>query len=156
MRATEKAYIAGFLDGDGSIHIRLKPNKSYRFGFQIAPSIVFYQSVKEINALRCIRDLLKCGYIRKRKDGIVEYILGDSKSMLYLLDIIIPYLRFKKRQAMLFREVLNRKKSIKSASDFYHLCKKIDQFQDLNYSKKRKNNSQMVKRYLVKEDLLTP
>jgi hypothetical protein len=30
-----KAYLAGFLDGDGSIYARLKPNNTYRFGFQV-------------------------------------------------------------------------------------------------------------------------
>ena len=38
----EKAYIAGFLDGDGSIYVRIKPNSSYRYRFQISPAIVFW------------------------------------------------------------------------------------------------------------------
>ena len=42
----KKAYIAGFLDGDGSIYVRAKPNTSYRFGYQIALYIVFFQSAK--------------------------------------------------------------------------------------------------------------
>ena len=40
------AYLAGFLDGDGSIYVRAKPNLSYKYGFQIAPYIVFFQSKK--------------------------------------------------------------------------------------------------------------
>jgi hypothetical protein len=156
MKTTEKAYIAGFLDGDGSIHIRLKPNETYRFGFQVAPSIVFYQSSKEIYFLNDLKKLLNIGYIRERNDGIVEYIIGDTESMLYLIDSILPYLRLKKEQAKLFQEIFCIKKSIKSAKEFYSMCKKIDSFEKLNYSKNRKQNSQKVKEYLLKKGLLTP
>ena len=44
---TKRAYLAGFLDGDGSIYVQLKPNKTYRFGFQDAPYIVLFQSQKD-------------------------------------------------------------------------------------------------------------
>ncbi len=42
----QKSYIAGFLDGDGSIYVRLKPNRTYRYGFQVSPYIVLFQSQK--------------------------------------------------------------------------------------------------------------
>ncbi len=156
MKATEKAYIAGFLDGDGSIHIRLKPNESYKFGFQVAPSVIFYQSKKEIRCMRSIKNILKLGYIRTRNDGIVEFIIGDTESMLKIIKLTLPYLRFKKKQALLFREILLQKKNIKNANNFYNLCKKIDSFEKLNYSKKRKQNSIRVKKYLLEKGLLTP
>ena len=40
----QKAYIAGFVDGDGSIYVRLKPNKDYKYGYQVAPYIILFQS----------------------------------------------------------------------------------------------------------------
>ncbi len=155
MKATEKAYIAGFLDGDGSIHIRLKPNKTYRFGFQIAPSIVFYQSSKESFILDYFKKILGVGYIRERKDGIHEYIIGDSESMLYFINNIFPYLKIKRRQAELFKKIISARKSIKNAKDFYSVAKKIDLFEELNYSKNRKNNSDKVKEHLLQNGLLT-
>jgi len=54
----QKAYIAGFLDGDGSIHVRLKPNSTYRYRFQVSPAIVFYQSVKEVEHLKWLQDTI--------------------------------------------------------------------------------------------------
>ncbi len=33
MRAHDAAYVAGFLDGDGSIHFPLVRQKEYRFGY---------------------------------------------------------------------------------------------------------------------------
>ena len=156
MKATEKAYLAGFLDGDGSIHVRLKPNSTYKFGFQVAPSVVFYQADKEIEEIRSIRDLLGIGYIRRRKDGIAEYIIGDSESILYFLSIVTPYLRLKRKQAEILKEIIALKKKVKSASDFLCMCEKIDEFAELNYSKKRIQNSEKVKEHLYNRGLLTP
>jgi len=41
--ATILAYIAGFLDGDGSVFFQIVPDKSYRRKFQIRCSIAFHQ-----------------------------------------------------------------------------------------------------------------
>jgi len=152
----QKAYIAGFLDGDGSIHVRLKPNSTYRFRFQISPSVVFYQSKKEKSYMQWLKNLIGRGYIRERKDGIVEYIIGDLESIKSLLESIKPYLRLKKRQANLMLKTLSMKEKVKSAKDFVKLSEEIDKFQKLNYSKKRIQNSLKVKKVLKKKDFLAP
>ena len=152
----QKAYISGFLDGDGSIHVRLKPNSSYRFRFQISPSVVFYQSKKEESYMLWLRDLVGRGYIRKRKDGIIEYILGDIESIQYLLNNLKPHLRLKRRQADLMLKVLKLKAGTKTAQDFLNLAREIDKFQELNYSKKRIQNSFQVEKVLRKEKFLAP
>jgi hypothetical protein len=151
-----KSYIAGFLDGDGSIHVRIKPNLTYKYGFQISPNIVFYQSMKESSYMRWIQKKLKVGYLRERKDGIIELTIGDRKSLLWLIDEITPYLKLKKSQAKLMKTILLTQKDVKTAKDFLQLCKKIDSFEKLNYSKKRKYNSLYVEKILKKEGLLTP
>ena len=156
LKEKEKSYIAGFLDGDGSIYVRLKPNRSYRFLFQVSPAIVFYQSKKEIEHLKWLKNLIKRGYLRERKDGIVEYIIGDEESLKELLKEILPYLRVKKRQAKLMLEILRLKRKIKNGKDFLNLAKKIDEFQKINFSKKRIQNSSKVEEILKKEGLLAP
>jgi len=37
------SYIAGFLDGDGSVLLQFKPSKRHKFGFVVYPSVRFYQ-----------------------------------------------------------------------------------------------------------------
>jgi hypothetical protein len=44
MRASEASYLAGFLDGDGSIHFQFVKQKEYRFGFYIRSSMSLTQS----------------------------------------------------------------------------------------------------------------
>mgnify|MGYP001590192774 CR=1 FL=1 len=70
LSSIKRAYLAGFLDGDGSIYVRAKPNSDYRYGFQIAPAIILFQSAKDRSKFEEICSLINLGYIRTRKDGI--------------------------------------------------------------------------------------
>jgi len=106
--------------------------------------------------MRNLKKLIKKGYIRERKDGIIEYIIGDEKSIIEILKRIKFYLRLKRKQANLMLKILEIKKDIESAKDFLDLAKKIDLFRDLNYSKKRKYDYFSVKKVLQREELLTP
>lgn len=131
-------YLAGFLDGDGSIYVRVKPNKSYRFGFQIAPTIAFFQSAKVESKIIEIQKDYELGYLRKRNDGIIEWVIGREEEIRIIVKNTISFLRLKKKQAELMIEVLDRKSKLETKKDFISLAKKIDLFRKLNYSKKRK------------------
>ena len=134
---TQLAYLAGFIDGDGSIYVRLKPNDTYRYGFQIAPYIILFQSAKDEIYFQEICKLLSCGYLRKRKDGILEYTIGRREEILSLIQVIKPYLILKRRQADLLEEIFRKKDLVKNAKDFSKLMNLINKFADINYSKKR-------------------
>lgn len=75
---TQKSYIAGFLDGDGSVYVKLKKNDTYRYGYQIAPYITFYQKATYIDFLEKMKKIIGVGYTRSRKDGVAEYTIGDE------------------------------------------------------------------------------
>jgi hypothetical protein len=47
IKEIDLAYIAGFLDADGSIISQIVKNETYKYGFIIRISIVFYQ--KSVN-----------------------------------------------------------------------------------------------------------
>ncbi len=132
------SYLAGFLDGDGSIYVRIKPNKSYRFGFQIAPTIAFFQSQKEEKRIKAIQKYYRVGYLRRRNDGIIEWIIGDENGIRFILKNTILYLQLKNQQAKLMLEILDKKSKIKNKRDFVNLANRIEKFRELNYSKKRK------------------
>jgi len=138
LSSVQKSYLAGFLDGDGSIYVRMKPNSTYRFGFQIAPYIVLFQSSKDRSNFERICSLIDLGYIRQRKDGILEYIINRREAIQGLLKMIKPHLLLKKQQAELMLRILRKKKSVKDKKDFMELAKMIERFRELNYSKKRK------------------
>ena len=135
-----KAYIAGFLDGDGSIYVRAKPNQSYRFGYQIAPTIAFFQST----SCKSFPNLCKkigYGILRLRKDGIYEFTISKQDDIKDFLLKVSPYLELKQKQSKLMLEILELKKKIKNKQDFEKLLNRIDTFRELNYSKKRKKRA---------------
>ena len=140
LNQAKRAYLAGFLDGDGSIYVRLKPNPSYRYGFQIAPYIVLFQSQKEQKKFKKLCSLINLGYLRVRNDGILEYTINKVDSLRKFLQMIKPFLILKKEQANLMLKILNKKEIVKNKRDFIRLAALIDCFRNLNYSKKRKKH----------------
>lgn len=150
------AYIAGFLDADGSIYVQLKKNATYKYDFQIYVQVVFYQSSKHKIFLMKLCEEIGHGYVRERKDGICEYIIGDYKGMMHIICMVQKYLKLKKQQSILLQDILSQKQEINSAEDFVKLACMIDRFRELNYSKKRINTADTVKKHLIEKGLLTP
>ena len=137
----KKSYIAGFLDGDGSIYAQAKPNRTYRYGFQIALYVVFFQSKKCQKSFEEICSLVGCGKLRIRSDGILECVIGKIEDIQEFLKAIKPYSVLKKKQINLMLEIIRRKKTIKNANDFKNLLKIINRYRELNYSKRRKERA---------------
>jgi intein-encoded DNA endonuclease-like protein len=59
MESTTLAYIAGFLDGDGSIFFQIVPRKDYKRKFQIRSSIAFYQKTRYVEILEWLKEVFK-------------------------------------------------------------------------------------------------
>ena len=134
---TDRAYIAGFLDGDGSIYVQAKKNDTYRYGYQVAPAIVFFQSAKSEKLFTEFYEFLKLGSMRKRKDGVMEITVGRMAEILQLIEIVKPYTRLKRKQLELLEKILEAKQAVEDQKTFSNLLKLIDGYRNLNYSKKR-------------------
>jgi len=134
----KRAYLAGFLDGDGSIYVQLKPNKTYKFGFQVAPYIVLFQSQKDQKNFEQLCSMINLGYMRIRKDGILEYIIGRQENIIKFLKLVEQYVVMKKLQIALLKKIIIGKNKVRDKKDFKALAKLIDTFRELNYSKNRK------------------
>lgn len=136
-----KAYLAGFLDGDGSINAQIIRRPDYRLGFQIRVSITFFQSTKRHWFLLQIQKHHAPGGSLRRKDGISEYSLVGPQLVQRLCESLLPYLKVKRRQAALIIELTKRLKKNQSREDFLTLCEIVDQIGNLNDSKKRTSAS---------------
>ena len=137
MESTVLAYIAGFLDGDGSIFFQIIPRKDYKQKFQIRSSIAFYQKRKYVEILDWLKNYFGVGYIRHRKTEMSDYTIVESKEVKRILLLLQPYVRLKKKQVELGLEILSKLENKKSDEDFLEICKLVDKFKELNYSKKR-------------------
>lgn len=104
---TELAYIAGFLDGDGSLMLQLKKRSSSKIGWRFMGTICLYQDTRHEDPLFWIQHKIGIGYISRRKDGITELRINGFKQIKTLLLELLPYLRFKHIQAVAVIDALN-------------------------------------------------
>ena len=146
LSAEDKAYIAGFLDGDGSINAQIIKRNDYKLKFQIRVSITFFQKTKRYWFLLQLNKKLSYGTLRKKPDGVSEYSIVGISNVEKTLKLLLPYIQLKKPQAKLLLEIIQNMPKIKNdPQTFLKLCEKVDEFINLNDSKKRQINCQTVR-----------
>ncbi|OGN21489.1 MAG: hypothetical protein A2915_02215 [Candidatus Yanofskybacteria bacterium RIFCSPLOWO2_01_FULL_41_34] len=134
------AYIAGFLDGDGSLMLQIKKRKDGKKKWRFMCTICFYQDSRHEKYLYWIKKILGIGYISKRNDGMTELRINGFKQIRDVLKDLIPFIKFKKDQASaLFKAAdLLTKSSFLSNKQLLELVKFILIIQNNNYVTKRK------------------
>src|SRR4030042_35023 len=150
MREETKAYIAGFLDGDGSIMFQLIERKDYIYGYQIRASVCFYQDSNHKEGLRWLREKIGYGYIRDRNDGVSDYTVVGYDKVEEVLKMVRPYVVFKAVHVERALELLSaiRENLKPTPEQLIKLAKLVDSYATLNYSKKKTNNAVKVKEFL--------
>ena len=144
----DKAYLSGFLDGDGSILTQIVANKSYKYKFYIRVSIIFYQSKKNHWYILKLKKMFKpYGYIRQR-ENMSELIIVNKKIVKEILKELYPYLILKKSLCRLVLNIIKDLENMKTEADFLKVCKKVDETANYTYSNKRKITYDYVKNYL--------
>ncbi len=98
-KATDRAYIAGFLDGDGSLMLQLKKRKDGILKFRFMATICFYQDTRHEKTLYWIQKILGIGYISRRNDGMTELRINGFKQIRDILIRLNPFIKFKKLQS---------------------------------------------------------
>ena len=143
------AYIAGFLDGDGSLMLQLKKRKDSTRGFRFMCTICFYQKSLHREPLFWMKEALGIGYLSDRNDGISELRINGYKQVYTVLSHLVPYIKFKKEQAEAMLnacDILNGK-NIRSLSeeDLRTLVSIIILIQSCNYAtKSKKKESELL------------
>ena len=144
------AYIAGFLDGDGSLMLQIKKRKDSFVGIRFMATICFYQDSRHEEALYWIQEVFGIGYISHRSDGMTELRINGYEQVRNILKSLSPYVRFKKLQCA----VLLQACEILSGTKFKNLTKKqliklvdlILVIQSENYvTKKKKTRNELFK-----------
>ena len=140
--SAERAYIAGFLDGDGSIMLQIKKRSDTSRGLRFMATICFYQDIRHEQPLLWIRDTLGIGYISRRNDGITELRINGFSQVGSILKELKPYIRFKRLQAIALLnacDLLDKKRlSELSTKQLLELVEIILTIQNENYVTKRK------------------
>jgi len=146
--STEKAYIAGFLDGDGSIMLQLKKRSDTSRGYRFQATICIYQDSRHDANLHWIQKILSAGYISRRKDGMTELRIQGFKTVQTVLLELQPYIRFKALQAEAMIAACNTlRRGIRNLSqeDLLLLIQLTLAIQNNNYkSNRRKSETELL------------
>ena len=146
----ELAYIAGFLDGDGSLMLQLKKRSDSKRAIRFMATICFYQDTRHEKTLHWIQKVLGIGYISKRNDGMTELRINGYKQIREILKSLLLYIRFKKLQTRALIkacEILSETKFKKlTQKQLIKLVDLILVIQSENYvTKKKKTKSELCK-----------
>ncbi len=152
IKQTEQAYIAGFLDGDGSLMLQVKKRKEGKIGIRFVPTICFYQDSRHEKALFWIRKVLGIGYISRRNDGMTELRINGYAQIAEILRNLSPFVRFKIRQVAALSEacrILSETKFSKlSVKQLEKIVELILVIQSENYVAKRKKTKNELRMML--------
>jgi putative cell wall-binding protein len=143
---TQLAYIAGFLDGDGSLMMQIKKrNDNDKARFML--TICMYQDTRHEKPLLWMRKKLEIGYISRRNDNITELRINGYKQTERILKLLKPFVKFKSIQTeMLLKsaKILQKKKI--SDGDYKKLVDYIIRIQSENYiTKKKRSKEELLK-----------
>ena len=157
MDVSTASSIAGFLDGDGSIHFQLVKQKEYRFGFYIRASVSFSQSTSARQGLDTVQTLPGGGgYIRDRGTGMSDLVITSRPILLRILQEVEPYVISKRHHVRRALELLPQLDRVKDPRVFLHLAHEVDAFATLNYSKTKRISAVDVEQHLRSKGVLCP
>jgi hypothetical protein len=137
------AYIAGFLDGDGSLMLQIKRRKEGKKRWRFMCTICFYQDTRHEQPLGWIRKILGIGYLSRRNDQISELRINGYKQVRDIMKNLLPFIRFKKKQARALYSaatLLAKNGSDLKERDLRKLVELIIVIQENNYVTKKKRN----------------
>ena len=138
LNASVASYVAGFLDGDGSIHFQLVRQKEYRFGYYIRSSLSFSQSTSARSGLEVIQWWIGGGYLRDRGTGMSDLVITRRPLLLEILADVAPYVIFKREHVRRALGLVPQLDKLKDANEFLRLAREVDAFAALNYSKTKR------------------
>jgi hypothetical protein len=145
---TDLAYIAGFLDGDGSLMLQIKKRSDTKRGWRFMCTICLYQDTRHEAPLLWMQQIFGIGYISRRNDGITEFRINGFVRAKEILTALLPFLRFKKRQAVAILAACELLSSIqqRDLSD-EHVTTLVDyvlEVQSQNYITKKKKTREEI------------
>src|SRR5687768_2915074 len=148
MEATHASYLAGFMDGDGSIHFQLVRQDGYRFGYYIRASLSLSQSTSARQGLEQIQTLIGAGYLRDRGTGMSDLVITSRPVLIEVLNAVEPYVIFKRPQVIEALKILGRIRPRMNSNEFLEIAREVDAFSALNHSKTKRISAVDVENHL--------
>jgi len=137
----DRAYLAGFLDGDGAIMAVIEPHPEKRFGFRVRIEISITQ--RHESGVCWIPQLAGVGYTRRNLETY-QWVVRDQQAARWFLTMIQPFSRCKSEQIALAIRILEHPRL--SRDDLIQVARLADSLSKLNARSRnrRKNHAAMV------------
>jgi hypothetical protein len=156
MKASDASYLAGFLDGDGSIHFQLVRQQEYRFGYYIRASLSLSQSTSARHGLEHLQRVVGGGYLRDRGTGMSDLVVTSRPLLIELFLAVKPYVVFKREHVRRALWLLPQLRPRLDAQEFLRMAREVDAFAALNYSKTKRISAADVEQHLRSKGWLAP
>ena len=145
----QKAYLAGFIDGDGAIMALLERHPAKRFGFRVRIWVKATQLRRQDVAW--LRDELGLGQVRSNRD-CWEWLVKDQSHAEWLLQAIRPFARIKAQQIDIAVQILRHR--IDSIDDLKEIAQWADTLAALNVRSRgrRQNTAAMIQGFVSRND----
>lgn len=141
-----RAYLAGFLDGDGAIMATIERHQEKRFGFRIRITIKISQ--KDRHDLEWFLRVFKIGKINSNGRSF-DWIIKSQKDAEELINLTLPFLKVKQKQAKIARKILKLNREVDSQDSFLNIARLADSLSFLNVRSKNRRKNYMA---MVQED----
>ena len=135
-----KSYTAGFLDADGAIMAPVEHNKESRFKLRSRIVIRVTQINREV--LDSLAEEFGVGLVVKNRD-CYEWIIRNQSHVEWLLESLLPYIRVKRKQAILGLQILSF--TISTKDDPISVAALADTLSSYNVRSKLQRNSYVLK-----------
>ena len=148
----ELSYIAGFLDGDGTVMSLVERHSEKRFRIRIRILIEFTQHNDNIRVLKYLRSKIGSGNINRSLRDVWKYSIKDQRSIKELIPLLCPYSVIKKRQMKIALQILSM--SLIDKDSLLKAAVLSDKLSRCNLrSKSRKiNGAQLVREMISRND----
>ena len=142
LSAVERAYLAGFIDGDGAIMATIERHAEKRFGFRVRLEIKITQYHR--HDIAWLIPATGVGYIRQN-NRTYEWVVRNRHAVAWLIDVIAPYIRTKTKQVKIARRMVRR--TMLTKRDLVTMAQLADTLSSFNVRSKdrRKNYASMIK-----------
>jgi hypothetical protein len=107
------AYIAGFVDGEGSFHVAVCKNPGTRIGWQLVPEFHVSQNAERREVLDLIQQRLGCGRVRENhrasNDSTLVFVVRKRDDLLTKVITFFetqPFLSSKQRDFLAFAAIV--------------------------------------------------
>jgi hypothetical protein len=144
-----KAYLAGFIDGDGAIMALLERHPTKRFGYRVRVWVKATQL--RHSDVAWLRDELGFGQVRRSRE-CWEWLVKDQSDARWLLEAIRPYARIKAQQIEIAIEILKRR--VDSIDELRAIAELADTLAALNVRSRgrRQNTAAMIQGFVSRND----